>query len=103
MKDILNTFPREGEGRIKNVFNYLTKGETFVEILAGTYLHRTVLEQAKEALLDYLKARGAIRAAEYKDVLGVSRNVARDLLDYFFDHKVTVRVKGTHQLPGTGS
>ncbi len=96
--DITDAFPKISKGRIKNVFDYLYKNNLLTEITDGTYLHKHVLEQAKKKLLEHLKAKQTIRAIEYKEVLGVSRNTARDILDYFFDHGVTVREKGTHRL-----
>jgi selenocysteine-specific elongation factor len=95
--DITEAFPKISKGRI-NVFDYLYKNNCFTEIADGTYLHKQVLERAKKRLLEHLMAKQTIRAIEYKEVLGVSRNTARDILDYFFDHGVTVREKGTHRL-----
>ena len=96
--DITDAFPKISKGRIKNVFDYLYKNNLFTEITDGTYLHEHILEQAKKRLLEHLKTMQTIRAVQYKEVLGVSRNAARDILDYFFDHGVTVREKGTHRL-----
>lgn len=96
--DITDAFPNVTKTRIKNVFDYLYKQDFFAEITNGTYLHKQVLEQAKKKVLEHLKAKQTIRAIEYKEVLGVSRNTARDILDYFFDHGLTVREKGTHRL-----
>lgn len=96
--DITDAFPKISNGRIKNVFDYLHKNSVFTEITDGTYLHKQVLEQARKRLIEHLKAKQTIRAIEYKEILGVSRNTARDILDYFFDHGLTVREKGTHRL-----
>lgn len=96
--DITDAFSKVTKARIKNVFDYLYKNDFFTEITDGTYLHKQVLAQAKKKLLEHLKAKQTIRAIEYKEILGVSRNTARDILDYFFDHGLTVREKGTHRL-----
>ncbi len=96
--DITDAFPKISQGRAKNVFNYLHKNNRITEITDGTYLHNETLEQAQMKLLEHLKAQQTIRAVEYKELLGVSRNTARDILDYFFDHGLTVREKGTHRL-----
>jgi selenocysteine-specific elongation factor len=96
--DITDAFPKVTKARIKNVFDYLYKNDSFTEITDGTYLHKQVLKQAKKKLLEHLSAKQTVRAIEYKEILGVSRNTARDILDYFFDHGVTIREKGTHRL-----
>jgi selenocysteine-specific elongation factor len=98
LTDINDAFPKEKQARIKNVFDYLLKNERLVKIDEGTYLHNKILTQAKSKLINHLNEKGSVRAVEYKDILGVSRNVARDILDYFFDQGVTVRTQGTHTL-----
>ena len=97
--DITNAFSGETQARIKNVFDYLLKNDIVVKIFEGAYLHNQILAQAKVKLMQHLNEKETIRAVEYKDVLGVSRNVARNILDFFFDRGVTVRTKGTHRLP----
>jgi hypothetical protein len=97
--DITNAFSGETQARIKNVFDYLLKNDIVVKIFEGAYLHNQSLAQAKVKLMQHLNEKETIRAVEYKDVLGVSRNVARNILDFFFDRGVTVRTKGTHRLP----
>lgn len=52
----------------------------------------------REKLIAYLTAHETTRAAEYKDVLGLSRRQATALLDYFHLTGVTVRETGTHRL-----
>lgn len=98
LTDINCAFPKETQARIKNVFDYLLKNDLVIKIDEGTYLHNQILTQAKSKLVRHLNEKGSVRAVEYKDILGVSRNVARDILDFFFDQGVTVRTKGTHVL-----
>jgi selenocysteine-specific elongation factor len=98
LTDINNAFPKETQARIKNVFEYLLKNDILIKIGEGTYLHKEILHQAKSRLIQQLNEKGSIRAVEYKDILDVSRNVARDILDYFFDQGITLRTKGTHTL-----
>jgi len=98
LTDINSAFPKETQARLKNVFDYLLKNDLLIKIGEGTYLHNQILTQAKSKLVQHLNEKGSVRAVEYKDILGVSRNVARDILDYFFDQGITVRTKGTHTL-----
>ncbi len=98
--DIIDAFPQETQGRLKNLFDYLVKNDIFIKLYEDIYLHKKILEQAEGKLIQYLREKGTIRAIEYKDLLGVSRNVARDILDFFFDKGITMRTKGTHRLAG---
>lgn len=52
----------------------------------------------KDELVAHLAAHGTTRAADYKDVLGLSRKLATALLDYFYEQGITVREAGTHRL-----
>lgn len=58
----------------------------------------TVVEEKKSELIEYLKSHDTVRAAEYKDLYGLSRKHATALLDYFYEQGVTVREGGTHRL-----
>jgi selenocysteine-specific elongation factor len=100
-KDVVNALTGETPGRIKNIFNYLLKNDKFIAITEDSYLHVQILKDAKARLMQHLNEKQTIRAIEYKDLLGVSRNVARDILDYFFNKGITVRAKGTHRLADT--
>jgi selenocysteine-specific elongation factor len=56
------------------------------------------LDTQRRDLIAYLSAHGTTRAAEYKDVLRVSRKQATALLDQFYAEGVTTREAGTHRL-----
>lgn len=96
--DILCALPKEEERKMKNLLDFLLRRQILVEIRQGVYLHKDMLERAKYKLVQYLKKRETIRAPDYKELLGVSRDVARDILDFFFTTGITVRTKGTHRL-----
>lgn len=96
--DITNEFSKEGDERLKNVLNFLLNKGRICEIRENAYLHRNVIEQAKTKLVDFLKEKGVVRAKEFKELLGVSRDLARDILDYFLAKGITVRSEGTHRL-----
>jgi len=98
LKDVFNSFSGVDEKKIKDLFNYLLTSGIFCEIKEDSYLYHRLLEQAKERLIDYLKTKGTIRTAEFKVLLGISRDDARDILDYFFTKGITIRTEGTHRL-----
>ncbi len=98
LDDLVDHFSSKGQERLKNLLDYLSKTGRLVEIREGAYLHGQIIEKAKSQLLDWLKTRGSIRAAEFREVCGVSRDLARDILDYFLSQGVTVRTEGIHRL-----
>jgi len=98
LKEVLNSFSEEDEKRIRELFKYLLSSGILCEIREGFYLHYNILEQAKKKLIEFLKTKGSVRAVEFKVLLGISRDDARDLLDYFFRKGITVRTEGTHRL-----
>jgi len=99
LNDIICVLSGQDPMKVRDLLNYFLKNDTIIEILKGTYLHKKMLEQAKSILIKYLNEKGSIRAVEYRNLLGVSRDAARQILDYFFNHRVTIRTKGTHRLP----
>lgn len=56
------------------------------------------VDAQKEALIAHLLAHETTRAADYKDVVNLSRKQATALLDYFQLAGVTIREAGTHRL-----
>lgn len=98
LADIISQFPQEGQERLKNLLGYLLKTERFCEIREGACLHHKIVEEAKSKLIGYLKEKGTIRAIEFKELVGVSRDLARDILDCFVTKGITIRSEGTHRL-----
>ncbi len=96
--DLINQFPNEGQDRLKNLLGYLLKTGRFLEIREGAYLHHKMIDEAKTKLINYLETKGTVRAIEFRELLGVSRDLARDILDYFLKEGITVRTEGTHRL-----
>ena len=98
LADLIEHYSKEGQERLKNILNYLIKVEKLYEVRENAYLHRNMIEEAKLKIINYLKEKGSIRAIEFKDLLGVSRDLARDILDYFVAKGITVRSEGRHRL-----
>jgi len=85
--------------KVRELLNYLLTSDVIIEILKGKYLHKKKLEQAISKLTQYINKKGAIRAIECRNLLGISREATRQILDYSFNHGITIRSKGTHRLP----
>lgn len=99
--DVINALSKEDHGKVKDLVNYLLKNNIIIKLPQENYLHKKMLEKAKSRLIQYLKEKETIRAAGCRDLLGISRDAAKIILDYFFNQKVTIRTKGTHRLPDT--
>ncbi len=97
--DIICALSGQDPKKVRELFNYLLKNNKIIEILKGSYLHKKMLEQAISQLIQQLNDKKAIRAVEYRNLLNTSRDAARQILDYSFNHGITIRTKGTHRLP----
>jgi len=99
---ISNAFSSQGHEKVNKVINCLIENGLLIEIKEGAFLYQEVLQEAKTQLVNYLNEKESIRASEFKVILGISRDTARDILDYFLKVGVTERIEGTHRLPTTG-
>ncbi len=87
--DIMNLpFKKEDVAR---VLQYLQRNGAVVKLKEGSFISRANLDSAKEKLTDYIKAKGSIRASEFRDILGCGRKLAIEALEYFDKEKVTLR------------
>lgn len=100
---IAEAVPGRDPKTVQDLVGYLVRNNRLVEVADRSFLSRKMLDQAQTRLVQYLRRKGTIRAVEYRDVLGVSGDVARTILDYFLTKNVTVRDKGTHRLADRNS
>lgn len=75
---------------IEGVTQYLVKTGVLVRIADGLYLHRDVIERARERVVRYRGEKKDV--AFFKDLFGLSRKVAIPLLEHFDQVGVTRRV-----------
>jgi selenocysteine-specific elongation factor len=75
---------------IEGVIAYLVKQGTLVRMAEGVYLHRDVLERARETLA--AKKGQTIDVGAFKELFGISRKVAIPLLEWFDSQGATKRV-----------
>lgn len=66
------------------------RGEV-VKLKEGAYITGAAASAARERLVAHLKARGSVKAAEFRDILGCGRKLAIEILEYFDKERVTLR------------
>ena len=99
INDLLRSVSDErSEQQVKAVVSYLFDQGVLIEFAERLVVHMDTLAHAKRLLVDYLRDHETVRAAEFRDHLGISRAHATALLDYFCDQGVTHRETGTHRL-----
>lgn len=83
----------EGREKLaKKMFDLLIKENVLIKIAPDFYLHRKVLDEAKEKLREAFKAKGKLRVSEIRDVLSTSRKYAVPLAEYLDKMKFTRRI-----------
>jgi len=89
--------PRERE-----LVNVLVNEKRLVRVKEQIIFHSAALQRAEEALVAYLKDHREITAAQFRDLLNISRKHAIPLLEYFDNRRITMRVGDSRVLLGKG-
>jgi selenocysteine-specific elongation factor len=89
-KELEEKFPK---GRPKAVLDLMVKEGKLVKVKEDLYFHREAVENLKKRLIQWLKEKGEITTAEFKDLTGSSRKYTIPLLEYFDAAQVTMRVE----------
>lgn len=76
---------------VEEIINLLVNRGEIVKLNEEVYLHQTILKEGIKRLKDYIKDKGSITVAQYRDVLNTNRKVALSLLEYFDQIKITKR------------
>lgn len=79
------------EDEVMRVVDYLQKEGALVRIKTGTFISGEGVQKARIKLEGHIRAKGSIRAAEFRDILGCGRKLAIELLEYFDRVRVTLR------------
>ncbi len=61
----------------------LTQTGDLVAMAPDYTIHRDTLEGAREILVNEIEANGPVETARYRDLLGVGRKAAIDILEHF--------------------
>ncbi len=77
---------------LKKAYRHLIDSGKLILLAEGVALHRTMVTQAKEKLIQFLTANKQIRVSEFRDLLGdTSRKYVLPLLIYFDTNKITIK------------
>lgn len=98
--DLIESFEAYESDEVVEIIEYLESQGEIVRLFGNLMIIREALEYVESETIRLLEERGSLRAKDFKDLIEVSRRQATALLDYINDEGLTVRVKGTHYLPG---
>ena len=76
----------------KEVLASLVSEGILVKVKEDLYFHTQAIEQLKAKLIAFLRDRGDITTAEFKEMTGVSRKYTIPIFEYFDSMQVTMRV-----------
>lgn len=97
LDDVAGKIPYD-RGEIEQVFKLLLDEGTLFKVREDLIFLKTVLDEYKDILVNYLLENKTIKLAEFRDLLGTNRKVAMNLLEYFDEQKVTKRREDTRML-----
>jgi len=81
----------------------LTQTGDLVSLAPDYTLHRDTLDMARKILVKEIETNGPVETARYRDLLGVGRKSAIDILEYFDKTRFTKRKENTRSLTSTHS
>ena len=76
----------------RQALQVLVNEGVLVRMKEGLVFHRANLQEAQARLEGHLRGKKEITAAEFRDLLGITRKHAIPLLEYFDTARVTLRV-----------
>lgn len=76
---------------LDKIIAYLQRGGAIVRIREGCFVSGDFLGGSKAKLIEHIRAKGSIKASEFRDILGCGRKLAIELLEYFDKERVTLR------------
>jgi selenocysteine-specific elongation factor len=83
---------------VQAVMGFLVQTGELVVVDEKVVLHREILEQSRQKLVEYLTRQGTIDAGAFKDLIGATRKYAIPLLEYWDSKGLTKRVGDTRVL-----
>lgn len=79
------------EKLVKKAYRYVLDTGILIFVGESIVIHKKMVEQAKEKLIQFLKSNKEIRISQFRDLLGASRKYVLPLLIYFDTHDVTIK------------
>jgi len=86
------------EEKINRIFQGLVKSREIILLTVGVHVSRSAFEKAEKRVVDFLKQKGELAVAEFRDMIGTNRNMAVLLLEAMDSKGVTVRKGNTRVL-----
>ncbi len=78
---------------LKRVFDALVDSGELVKVVEGYYLCRGTYEKGKTLIVDFIKEKGSLTAAEARDLLNTSRKYAVSFIEHLDMIKITKRIE----------
>ena len=79
------------EKQVKKAYQYMLDTGILISLGESIVMHKKMVEQAKEKLIQFLKNNNEIRISQFRDMLNASRKYVLPLLIYFDTHNVTIK------------
>lgn len=76
---------------VDRMISYLHRTGEIVKLKENVFISKGSLELARARLTDHIRARGDIKASEFRDLIGCGRKLAIEVLEYFDKERVTLR------------
>lgn len=75
----------------RRVFTHLQGSGAVVRLKQDSFVSGAALGAAKARLVEHIRLKGDIKASEMRDILGIGRRLAIEMLEYFDRERVTLR------------
>jgi selenocysteine-specific elongation factor len=98
LDEIYAKFPKYNKERIDRVLGLLVDKGAVASLKDGVLLHRESVEEAKKLIGQAIREKGAIEAAQVRDLIGTTRKYVIPLLEHLDDIGFTVRVENRRVL-----
>ncbi|MQY77691.1 MAG: hypothetical protein GH151_00605, partial [Bacteroidetes bacterium] len=79
------------EKQVKKAYQYMLDTGILISLGESIVMHKKMVVQAKEKLIQFLKNNNEIRISQFRDMLNASRKYVLPLLIYFDTHNVTIK------------
>ncbi len=75
----------------KELFYFVEESKKIIKVSPELYFANSVLEKAKQILVEQIQAKGELASADYRDELKTTRKYVIPLLEYFDKMGITIR------------
>lgn len=96
-KDVIKNLSVDA-GRARDVLSLLIEEGQIVKAKEEIYFYKPDIENLKARLVDFLREKGEMTPAQFKEMTGLSRKYLIPLLEYFDGTNVTIRVGDVRKL-----